>query len=393
MELPNSNSRTRVLLFVNSIAIGGMEEHVKLIARHLDRSQLEVFAIGPTWEPIRPFNEALARVADHFMEITPDRRVGMARLPLEIARFTKQLRDWRIDVAHFHSTTYRGQAIAFGAAQAAGVRRIFVTEHLAPEAALPPREKLWRDTITRLLTGVVCVSHKNYVARAKHLYTPLDKTYVVANGVDTDDFQPTPASTLAELRKQHDIPDGAEVVGTAVRFEPEKGLEYLMDAFATIKAERPKALLLMVGDGSLRKDLEAHAERLGLASSVRWAGFQRDCKPYYSLMDAFVLPVPFGSMSIGLLEAMAMRCAAVITFGGEGEAIVHGECGFCAEPRSPKSISDHVIRILAEPGLRERFGRAARTRVETAFSAQRVARVLGSLYRGEVPAGVRPNGR
>src|SRR5260221_14122559 len=94
-----------------------------------------------------------------------------------------------------------------------------------------------------------------------------------------------------------------------------------------IKAECPKAHFLLVGDGSLRGELGAHVARLNLTSSVTFAGFQNDPRSYVRAMDAFVLPGPVGSMSIGLLNAMAMKRAVVITFRGVGEAAIHGVIG------------------------------------------------------------------
>jgi glycosyltransferase involved in cell wall biosynthesis len=85
-------------------------------------------------------------------------------------------------------------------------------------------------------------------------------------------------------------------------------------------------------------------------------------------------------MSIALLEAMAMERAAVITFGGEGEAIIHGESGFCAEPCNPQSIAEYVIPILRNPELKQALGAAARKRVEEQFSMNRVAREVGAIY-------------
>jgi len=339
-----------------------------------------VFAMCPDWKGLEPFARSLGDAADHIAFITPDRRYGTRKLVTETVSMARQLRSWRIQVMHMHSTSYRGQYYAFLAARMAGVGRIFVTEHLAPDKKVPARERLVRDVFTRSVTGIVCVSRKNFEARAAHLYTPSDRTTVVNNGVDLDDFPEAPASELTELRARLKIAPDAQIVGTAVRFEPEKGLDYLVDAMPRIKAECPRAHFLMVGDGSLRDELAAHVARLNLSDSVTFAGFQTDPRSYVRLMDAFVLPVPVGSMSIGLLEAMAMKRAVVITFGGVGEAVVDGESGFCAEPRNPGAIADSVIRILQDPHLMTSLGEGARRRIETEFSAQQVARSLGALY-------------
>ncbi|KAB8144418.1 glycosyltransferase family 4 protein [Chloroflexia bacterium SDU3-3] len=377
----SGDARIRVLLFTNSIVVGGMEEHVELLARDLDRQQFEVYAICPDWPQTAPFGQSLARLADRFAMFTPDHRYGLLKLYRDSIRLYRQIRRWGIQVMHMHSTTYRGQYYALLAARLAGVRAIYVTEHLAPEQRLPPLELLTRNAFSALVDGIVCVSQKNFAARAAHIYTPAERTTVVNNGVDLGDFPPIDPATLASLRKRYRIPAHAQVVGTAVRFEPEKGLEYLIDAMPIIRSTCPDAYFLMVGDGTLRAQLERQVDALGMGDYVRFTGFQDDPRPFLGLMDAFVLPVPVGSMSIGLLEAMAMQRAVVMTFGGTGEAVIHGENGFCAEPRSAESIALYVTQLLNDPALRMRLGTAARQRIESDFSSQQVAEKLSQIYR------------
>jgi glycosyltransferase involved in cell wall biosynthesis len=373
--------RLRIGLITNSVTVGGMEKHVVLLAKHLDREEFEVLAIAPDYAPTEAFTTELRAAADRVEIVTTDRRYGVRRQVSEAARLAKLLRKEHIDVVHLHSTTYTGQEVAARCARLAGVDRTYVTEHLAPEAPLGLVRGFLRNRFSHSVTGLVCVSEKNRAARAAHIFTPPERTIVVANGVDTDEFPIYPPESLRELRRSLALPDGAPIVGTVVRFEAEKGLHDLLAAFAIVIRSFPAAHLLMVGDGALREALQNQAAELGIASSVHFCGFQRDPRPYLALMDAFVLPVPVGSMSIGLLEAMAMRRAVVITFGGDGEAVVHGESGFNAEARNPASIAAGVNAILADPARGEAMGAAARIRVEQHFSAQQVARTLGRLYR------------
>ncbi|RRR69947.1 MAG: glycosyltransferase family 1 protein [Candidatus Viridilinea halotolerans] len=372
--------RRRLLLFSNSVALGGMEAHMLLLARHLDREQFALYAICPAWPPTCLFNQRLAAAVDQFATVTPDRRYGVAKQMVETWRFFRLLRRWRIEVLHMHSTTYQGQWAALLIARLSGVKRIYVTEHLAPDQRLPRCERLVRSLFSRLVTGIVCVSEKNRRAREVHIYTPPQRTLVVANGVDPNDFTPIPVVQQQALRDQYDLPATAQIVGSVVRLAPEKGLDDLLSAFKIIRTSCPQAYLLLVGEGVLRETLAQQAAQLGIAEYVRFTGFQRDPRPFLSLMDVFVLPVPVGSMSIGLLEAMAMERAVVITFGGPGEAVEHGVSGFCAEPRNPAALAQAIETILHDSVLRQRLGAAAQRRVAEAFSAQRVARVLGALY-------------
>ncbi|MDZ4721213.1 MAG: glycosyltransferase family 4 protein [Roseiflexaceae bacterium] len=367
--------RIRLLLYSNTRLVGGMEEHIELIARHVDRSKFEVFAICPSMESVQPHRESLIRYSDHFAGITFDHEH-----PGNFPKLVQQIHDWRIDVMHMHNGYYRGQMLSYFAARLAGVQRVYVTEHLVPQQPELAHHTLMRNWFVRSIDGLICVSQKNYQGRAKFLYTPPDRTHIVENGIDTDDFQEIPQALLTSLRQQYQIPQDAQIIGTLVRFEPEKGLSYLIDAMAQIRAACPRAHLLMVGDGSLREELAAQAAHLGISEYVHFVGFQTEPRPYLGLMDVFALPVPVGSMSIALLEAMAMRRAVVMTFGGEGEAVVHGQTGLCAEPRNPTALADAIISILQSDTLRLKLGNAARQHVEDHFSAATTARKLEKLY-------------
>lgn len=377
----------RVLLMTNSVAIGGMEKHVEMLARDLGRDAADVYAICPRWDDITPWAATLSQSlsdVDHFAQITPDRRYGWLSLAKETLRLWRQLRRWHIQALHLHLTTYEGGVWALLAARLAGVRAIFCTEHLAPEHALPQIRKLRRDLMTRWFDGIVCVSLKNRQAREEHLYTPANKTTVVNNGVDLDNFTPTPPQEIAELRAQLGIPPDAPVVGTAVRFVEEKGLPYLLDAMPRVLAAAPDSYLLLVGDGPLREALARQTVTLGYSDRVIFAGFQADPRPYLSMMNAFVLPVPFGSASIGLLEAMAMRRAVIITFGGEGEAVIDGETGLCPPPRDPEALAEAIVRVILHPEFERQLGINARRRIEQSYSSRSVATQLLTIYQKAV---------
>ncbi len=372
--------RTRLALFTNSIAIGGMEEVIRLIAKQMDRSKFEVYAISPYWERTVDFCEALTATTDHSVYITPDARHGRWRQFTETIKLFRQLRSWKIEVMHMHSTTYRGQVVALLAARLAGVRKIYVSEHLA---SYQPDSRLglwWRGIFTRMTNGIVSVSQKNHDTRAARIYTPPEKSYVVNNGLDMGRFKPVPAETLAAMRVEYNLPAGATIIGTTVRFEPEKGLEYLLEAMPAILKACPNTYLMMVGDGSIRQELEAQAERLGISERVRWPGFQSNPIPFFGLFEAFVLPVPAGSMSIALLEAMAMGVPSVMTFGGAGEAVINGVNGFCPEPRNPAALAEAVIKIVQNPELRQRLSQAARQQIEQEFSIEANALKLEKIY-------------
>lgn len=373
--------RCRLLLFSNTVQIGGMEEHVRLIAQELNGDRFEVLVVMPDWEETNWFADRVRETAAEVTLFTPDRRSGGAGSFREALRLIGYIRRSDIDVAHLHSTSYDGLLLAILAVRIGGVRRVLVTEHLSPSDRPSRRIRWQRRLVDRLVDGIVAVSAKNRDLRLRHLGGDPARMHVVNNGIDVHRFdRSTPQAVLDQLRLDAGISASAEIVGTAIRLEPDKGVLDLIDAFGLVLAERPNAHLVIAGDGGLRTVVESRIEELGLADHVTLAGFVADPRPLIDLMDVFVIPVPFGSASIALLEAMAMSKPCIISFGGEGEAVEHGRSGFWAEPNEPSSIAEHVVKLLADDELRRSMAEASYRRVATEFSSAAMADELAELY-------------
>jgi len=375
-----SDGRTRLLVLTNSVQVGGMEEHVRLLAKDLDEDRFHVSVVFPQWAETDWFVDSLNDVADDVVQITPDRRHGWLKMPKQAVQLWQFARRNDFDVAHLHSTTYRGQLVMLAALRAGGINRTFLTEHLAPEIKPSIFQRIERWAVTSLVTGVVCVSERNRESRARFFHTPAASTHVVANGIDLARFDEVRTDDDADVRRRYSIPADAPIVGTAIRFEPGKGVDDLIGGFAITAHEHPTARLLLVGDGRLRSELERQVSDLGISDQVVFTGFVNDPRSLIAAMDVFVLPVPFGSASIGLLEAMALSRPCIITFGGDGEAVEHGRSGFWAKPADPRSIAHHIDLLLDDDAARLEMGAQARLRVEQAFTSSRVAEELSRLY-------------
>lgn len=160
------------------------------------------------------------------------------------------------------------------------------------------------------------------------------------------------------------------VVGSVSRMETAKGTEHLVEAFARLAGEHPAAKLVMVGEGSGRKPaLELLASR-GLSDRAELPGWVAgDVGAVLAGFDIFVLPSLWEGLPYAILEAMRAGLAIVSTdVGGIPEAIEDGVTGLLVPPASTEALASAIGRLLDDPGLRERLGRAARERFETDFS-------------------------
>jgi glycosyltransferase involved in cell wall biosynthesis len=88
--------------------------------------------------------------------------------------------------------------------------------------------------------------------------------------------------------------------------------------------------------------------------------------------DVFVLPTAAEAFGIAAIEANAAGLAAIVTaVGGLTDIVVDGENGFLIQPDDVKTLSHRLCMLAADPGLRERMGRAARQRAEAYFDARK----------------------
>lgn len=164
--------------------------------------------------------------------------------------------------------------------------------------------------------------------------------------------------------------------------ERHKGHEDLLDAWPTVLARRPDARLSVVGRGNDVKRLEAKSNALGLAGSVRFAGFVSDATLDAMLVRAggFALPSRGEASALGYLRAMR---AGVPCIGGADDAgrevIEDGVTGMLVPAGDRDALARAVIDLLGDSERRKRMGEAGRARFEERFTFDRFVQRLGRI--------------
>jgi len=152
------------------------------------------------------------------------------------------------------------------------------------------------------------------------------------------------------------------------RLEEEKGLPYLLEAFASLR--RDNAVLVLAGTGSEKGRLERLSQELGIAENVRFGGYVPPEKavPYYSIAWVYVLPsitTPYGKELWGLVinEAFNQGVPVIATDAvgaAAGGLVQDGVNGFVVPERDRVALAQAMRCILDNPDLRERFSQNAR---------------------------------
>jgi phosphatidylinositol alpha 1,6-mannosyltransferase len=192
---------------------------------------------------------------------------------------------------------------------------------------------------------------------------------VWGRGVDTDLFAPERRDE--DLRRR--LLDGGDLLILSVgRLSQEKRIGILLDAFARVSRVRPKARLVVVGEGPARRELE----RTAPAGTV-FAGEARgrELAAYYASADLFCFPSTTDTFGQVLLEAGASGLPAVAAAaGGALELVAHGRTGLLVPPEEPGPLAAALLELADSKTRRAQMGgaglAAARARTWDAAIAQ-----------------------
>ena len=226
------------------------------------------------------------------------------------------------------------------------------------------------------LRAVICNSEMVRDEIAARFGTPAEKLVVIRNGVDTAHFHPGLRGEMgASVRQQLGIPGDARValhVGSG--FE-RKGVRAFVEAIA---ASTSRAWGIVVGRDKRAARYMALAQRLDVASRVRFVGAASDVRPYYAAADVFVLASLYDPQPNAALEAMACALPVVTsTRCGAAELLRQGESGFVQDALDVPGMGAAIDSL--DPGAAARMGARAREAIAP-YTPEAMAREYLALY-------------
>lgn len=218
--------------------------------------------------------------------------------------------------------------------------------------------------VDKLLAGhtdlAMAVGQSTLDFTIKYRRTIPEKTKLVYLGAPMDDFYPRSDEEIASNRDKFGVPEGHFVVGTVTRLHENKGNCYFVEAAKKILEKHPNTIFPIVGEGPLEDGLRAQAKELGIDDKVQFWGFQRDVPAVMSTFDVMVYPSLWEGTPLTCFEAMGMGTTLASTrCDGLMQALSDGETALMCEMRDPDGLAEIIIRLLEDPALRERLGKAA----------------------------------
>ena len=135
--------------------------------------------------------------------------------------------------------------------------------------------------------------------------------WVMNNAIDSDKFKYDSKTGLC-LKKQLKI-NNKFIIGHIGNFNIQKNHNFLINVFVKVLQEEPNAILVLVGDGKNKKDIEAKCEKYGILDNVLFLGTRKDVYNVIQAFDVFVLPSKYEGLGIVLIEAQAAGIPCVFS--------------------------------------------------------------------------------
>lgn len=359
-----TSSALRVLHIDTEKSWRGGEQQALYLAEGLARRGVENLCVG---QPGRPYVE---RCAAKGLAVEEVRTRGEAD-PFGVAKLRKLIRAWRPDVVHMH--TSHAHTLGVLAARSAGVGRTVVSRRVDFTIYRNALRLSWLkyrfgvDRYVAISEGVRAQMAKDGI--------PAERIRVVHSGIDLARFDGVrPHDYAAEFG----LAPGTRVVLDVAAFGWHKAQEVLVRATPGVLARVPGARVFLVGEGECEPKIRAEIAALGLEDEVVLTGFRTDVPSLLAGCDCFVMCSVLEGLCTSLLDALALRRAAVgSAVGGIPEVLLDGRTGLLVPPRDPAALAAAVVRVLEDRELAARLGDEGRRHVERSFTID--AMVEGNL--------------
>jgi len=376
--------KMRVLVVIDSLAVGGAEQSLLTLTPHLMERGVDLHVahlaeskgIGPALEEGGATLHSLAGRGGRFRALQRTRRL--------VTHLEPDL---------LHTTLFESDLIGRTAGWLGRVPVVssFVTEAYGPEHVRNPEYRAWKvrgaqlaDAVTaRCVRRFHAVSASSAEVMARRLLVSPAKIDVVPRGRDPLTLGTPSQQRRDRVRASLGLADAVPLVVAVGRHYNLKGLDILMQAFPQVTNTLPSAQLLIAGRaGPATADLQRLVATGGIDDAVTMAGFRSDVPDLICAADVFVLPSRAEGSPGALLEAMALGAPTVATdIPAVREVAGSGQDTICIVPLDdPDAMASAVVRLLTHPGDAKELAAAAQRRFTAGYTVDTIADRMVALY-------------
>lgn len=290
--------KIRILQIMGKVVGGGVESVILNYYMHIDHAKFD-FDFVVDGEPLPYLKKIVKQYGGNIYCITPYEK-NIIRYTQEIYRIVKK---GNYDIVHSNMNAMSGFSLF--AAKMAGAKIRILHNHTTANKGegLRTVAKYLLRPFAKLFATHYCACSE---MAAKWMYGDNWKQccHIIYNAIDLSKF-----TYNLEIRKQMRdrlcLKPDQLVVGHVGRFMYQKNHEFLVKCFYQLLKERKDAILLLIGDGPLRREIEQEVCQLGIRKNVYFLGVQNNVNEWMQAMDVFVFPSWYEGLGMVAIEAQA----------------------------------------------------------------------------------------
>lgn len=310
---------------VQHLSPGGIETMAIDLYSHHDGNPSHIISLEGNKDAATSKWKILDKIKDNCVFLNKKQGIDIGII-IQLAKMFKHDKPETVHTHHIGPLLYAGIA-----ARLASVPNIIHTEHdawhlMSLKARILQKILLW-------IVQPKIVADSNEVAVNLKDFFPQHHINIINNGIDTDRFVP---DDKVKARIELGLPQDKVILGCAARLETVKNHSLLLESFSKLESS---IVLVLAGDGSLKKNLQNLAEKLGISDRVYFLGNIDNMPLFYQSIDVFCLTSTHEGLPLSILEAQSCNVPVVSSDAG---AIKNAVC-----PQSGMVFASNNIRELS----------------------------------------------
>ncbi|NQE45707.1 D-inositol-3-phosphate glycosyltransferase [ANME-1 cluster archaeon GoMg2] len=232
-------------------------------------------------------------------------------------------------------------------------------------------------------SNVIIATTKSYAEKSIRLKRFKHKIRVIPNGVNLNTFNKN--IDEKKIRIHHSIPIQSKIILFVGALEMYKGIKYLLKAFKQVLNYEMTSYLVIVGAGTLSKQLKEMTVELKISDNVIFAGYVKDSDLpyYYSACDIFVLPSTSSGEGFGIVQIEALACGKPVIctdLPGVNEVDPKEVASIHVPPKDCEALADAILKLLENEKIAREMGEKGRKFVEEKYTWDKVSEMTEEVY-------------
>jgi len=372
------SNKLKILFVIDGLQFGGGE---RVFAQLINGLSIEKYELFLACKPNKVLYQAIRNKSVKTIPLDFSKQFN----PHLIFKLTRLINKNNIDIVHGQGT--RAEFYARVATRLTGKAKYVATIAMPVEGfdVSPFKKRIYRffDRLSeKYVDRFIVVSDvlKNKLVQDRGI--PSEKVVRIYNGIEVNEYSPQNLNKYRDkIRKEFNLNNSDVLIGAIGRLVWQKGFEYLIQAIPQLQRRFPDVKVLIVGEGPLRKQLEALSRELGVQDQIILTGFRNDIKEILCTIDILLIPSLLEGFPMIILEAMAMARPIIATeIDGITEQILDNKTGFLIPPQDSNSISKTLINLILDDELCNKIGLNAREITQNEFSLSKMLTQTNEVY-------------